>query len=217
MKINSDTNTEEEEEGEKKDKKENEGEKEDNEKERRNLEVELRAFKQDWRKELADQANIDEVVEQMAKMEIKQRKDEGDEESHEQLSNHWLKFKIWKVEEEWQAAKFNEFQASYRMGADTSKPREPAEKVQKENEQQKATQQVRHVDMDKEWHSSQGETKPILEKDLKKLDDPEEAEEAEAATRARSPEYSTGVAQPEQGAQGEEPGPQVVLHTGLRA
>ena len=46
-----------------------------------------------------------------------------------------------------QAAKFNEFQASYGMGADTSKAREPAEKVQKEKDQQKTTQQVPHVDM----------------------------------------------------------------------
>ena len=52
---------------------------------------------------MADQAKIDEVVEQLAKMEIKERKDEGDKESHEQLSNHWLKFKIWKFEQEWAA------------------------------------------------------------------------------------------------------------------
>ena len=106
-------------------------------------------------------------------MEIKQRKDEGDKESHEQLLNHWLTFKIWKVEEEWQAAKFNEFQASYGMGADTSKAREPAEKVKKEKEQQKTTQQIPHVDINIEWPNSQGETKPKLGKDLKKLDDPE--------------------------------------------
>ena len=39
--------------------------------------MELWAFKQDWRKEIEEQADIDEVVEQMAKIEIKQRKDEG--------------------------------------------------------------------------------------------------------------------------------------------
>ena len=33
------------------------------------------------------------------------------------------------------------------MGADTSKPRDPAEKVKKEKKHQKATQQVPHVDM----------------------------------------------------------------------
>ena len=75
VEINSDTNIEEEEEGENKNK--NKGEQEDKEKERRYLEVELWAFKQDWRKEIAEQADIDEVVEQMAKIEIKQRKDEG--------------------------------------------------------------------------------------------------------------------------------------------
>ena len=39
--------------------------------------MELWAFKQDWRKEIEEQADIDEVVEKMAKIEIKQRKDEG--------------------------------------------------------------------------------------------------------------------------------------------
>ena len=106
-------------------------------------------------------------------MKIKQRKDEGDKESHKQLLNHWLKFKIWKVEGEWQAAKFNEFQASHGMGADTSKAREPAEEVQEEKEQQKKTQQIRHVDMNKEWPNSKGTTKPIFGEDLKKLYDPE--------------------------------------------
>ena len=72
-----------------------------------------------------------------------------------------------------QAAKFNEFQASYGMGADTSKAREPAEKVKTEKEQPKTTQQIPHVDINIEWPNSQGETKPKLGKDLKKLDDPE--------------------------------------------
>ena len=59
------------------------------------------------------------------------------------------------------------------MSADISKPREPTEKVQKEKEQHKETQQVPHVYMNKEGHCSQDETKPILEKDAEKLDDPE--------------------------------------------
>ena len=71
------------------------------------LEAELRAFEQYWRKEVADQARINEVVKEMAKMEIKQR----------------------------EAGKFNEAQTLYGMSANINKPREPAEKVQKEKEQ----------------------------------------------------------------------------------
>ena len=40
----------------------------------RTLEEELRAFEQDWKKELAEQAGIDDVVEELAKMEITKRK-----------------------------------------------------------------------------------------------------------------------------------------------
>ena len=64
----------------------------------------------------------------MAKMEMKQREMEEDEEGHEQLSNHWLKFKICQVEEEWKVKNFSESQASYGMCADVSKPTEHAEK-----------------------------------------------------------------------------------------
>ena len=67
-------------------------------------------------------------------MKIKQREIEGDEEGHELLSDHLLKFKIRQVEEEWKAETFNESQASYGMGADASKPRERAEKEQEEKE-----------------------------------------------------------------------------------
>ena len=54
-----------------------------------------------------------------------------------------------------------------------SKPRQPAEKVQKEKEQQKSTQQIPHVDMTKDDHSSLDVTMPIMETDADKLDDPE--------------------------------------------
>ena len=50
------------------------------------------------------------TTEEMAKMEIKQREKEGDEEGLEQLSNYWLKFKIDQVKDEWKAEKFNEYQ-----------------------------------------------------------------------------------------------------------
>ena len=72
---------------------------------RKKRKEELRAFEQEWRKEIEDQAEIDKIVEEMAKMEIKQREIEGDEEGHEQLSDHLLKFKIWQVEGEWKAEK----------------------------------------------------------------------------------------------------------------
>ena len=49
------------------------------------------------------QKEIYKVVEQLAKMELKQRKYEGDEEGHEELSNYWLKYKIWDVWEQWRA------------------------------------------------------------------------------------------------------------------
>ena len=42
---------------------------------------------------------IDDVVEDLVKMELKQRDKEGDTEGFEAGSNHWLKFKIWQVEQ----------------------------------------------------------------------------------------------------------------------
>ena len=39
----------------------------------------------------------------MALFEIKQRKRDGDEEGHKELSNYWLQFKISRVEDEWNA------------------------------------------------------------------------------------------------------------------
>ena len=46
---------------------------------------------------------IEDVVEDMAKLEVNKREVKGDEKGFEQLSDHWLKFKIWKVEQEWAA------------------------------------------------------------------------------------------------------------------
>ena len=95
-------------------------------------------MEQDWRKELKDQARIDEVVEELAKTE------KGNVQVHEPLRNHWLKLKIWTIEEEWKT------QTSYGMNANISKPRELAETVQKEKEQQKANQQAQHVEAPKQ-------------------------------------------------------------------
>ena len=64
---------------------------------------EPRASEESWEQETEDQKNIDQwmiddVVEELAKMELSQREKEGDDEGFEQKSDHWLKFKIWKVE-----------------------------------------------------------------------------------------------------------------------
>ena len=88
------------------------------EKRHRHLEEDLRAFEQDSRKEIADQADIDKMVEKMAKIEIKRREVEGDKMG---MNNHWLKFKISQFEEDWKADTFNEFHTSYGMCADASK------------------------------------------------------------------------------------------------
>ena len=75
-----------------------------------------------------DQDMIDDVVEELAKMELSQREKKGDDEGFEQLSEHWLKFKIWKVEQEWAAAKFIEAQKFHGMsGADASRHRGDAQ------------------------------------------------------------------------------------------
>ena len=72
---------------------------------------------------------IDYVVDELAKMELNQREKEGDEKGFEQLSQQWLKFKIWKVEQKWAADKFDEAQKSYGVsGADASSQREDADK-----------------------------------------------------------------------------------------
>ena len=73
--------------------------------------------KPETEKEKEIQMEIDEVVEQLAKFEIEQRKNEGDKQGHEQLSNHWLKYKIRSVEEAWKAEKRNESLSSSSKGS----------------------------------------------------------------------------------------------------
>ena len=60
--------------------------------ENKHLEVDLRSFEQDWRKEIAEKEKIDKEVDEIGNMEIKQREKEGDKEGLEQLSTYWLKF-----------------------------------------------------------------------------------------------------------------------------
>ena len=47
-----------------------------------------------------DQMVIDEAVKALVEMELKQRKKEGDLEGYEAGSEYWLKFNIWKTEQD---------------------------------------------------------------------------------------------------------------------
>ena len=58
--------------------------------------------------EIANQLLIDDVVKELIEMELKQRKKKGDTEGFEAGMEHWLKFNIWKVEEEWKEKKASE-------------------------------------------------------------------------------------------------------------
>ena len=51
------------------------------------------------------QWEMDKVVKELIEMELKQREQEGDTEGFEAGSEHWLKFKIWKVEQDWKKTK----------------------------------------------------------------------------------------------------------------
>ena len=48
-----------------------------------------------------NQQLIDDVVKDLIEMKLKLRKKEGDTKGFVAGSKHWLKFKIWKVEQEW--------------------------------------------------------------------------------------------------------------------
>ena len=45
------------------------------------------------------------MVKELIEMELKQRKKDGDTEGFEAGSEHWLKFNIWKVEQDWKKNK----------------------------------------------------------------------------------------------------------------
>ena len=55
--------------------------------------------------ETINQWVIDDVVKELIEMELKQREKEGDTEGFEAGSEHWLKFNIWKVEQDWKKTK----------------------------------------------------------------------------------------------------------------
>ena len=85
---------------------------------------------------------IDDVVKELTEMELNQRKKEGDEEGFEKSSHHWLKFNIWKVEQELEAEKAEAAQTSNNMNvADKNKPRERTRKANKLKKLQNATKQ----------------------------------------------------------------------------
>ena len=48
---------------------------------------------------------IDEAVKALVEMELIQRKKEGDLEGYEEGSEYWLKFNIWKTEQDWKKTK----------------------------------------------------------------------------------------------------------------
>ena len=52
-----------------------------------------------------DQMVIDEAFKELIEMELKQKKKEGDWEGYDEGSANWLKFNIWKTEQDWKKTK----------------------------------------------------------------------------------------------------------------
>ena len=94
---------------------------------------------------------IDYVVKDLVEIELNQRKKEGDEEGFEEGSLCWLKFNIWKVEQEWKVEKAGAAQKSNNINAaDENKLRERANKANKLKKLQDATKQNKHLENSKE-------------------------------------------------------------------
>ena len=74
---------------------------------------------------------IDEAVKALVEMELIQRKKEGDLEGYEEGSEYWLKFNIWKTEQDWKKQKEHE--------AKTESTFETADHLNKPELQKKAT------------------------------------------------------------------------------
>ena len=133
---------------------------------------EPRASEESWEQETEDQKKIDQwmidnVVEELEKMELSQREKEGDDEGFEHMSDHWLKFTIWKVEQEWAGEKFNEAQKSHGMsGADASRPREEADKADRVEERQKTTKHNKQTENSQEEEDEQYEPEKEASCDL---------------------------------------------------
>ena len=94
---------------------------------------------------------IDDVVKDLVEMELNQRKKEGDEEGFEEGSLHWLKFKIWKVEQEWKEEQAEAAKTSNNMRvAEKDKQRERADKANIMKELAKTTTQKKQMENSKE-------------------------------------------------------------------
>ena len=91
------------------------------------------------------QTEIDKVVEQLAIFKIKQREKEGDEESHEQLSNYWLRYKISRVEDSWNAEKGVELKHESEEGPGPGFARQAESKMKKGSQRELG----QHVKLDK--------------------------------------------------------------------
>ena len=82
---------------------------------------------------------------------MNQRKKNGDVEGFEADLNHWLKFKIWKVEREWEEEQAKAAKTSNKMrNAHKCKQRERLDKSNIENKWRKAKKQNKRVDISKE-------------------------------------------------------------------
>ena len=94
---------------------------------------------------------IDDVVKDLVEMELNQRKKEGDEEGFKEGSLHWLKLKIWKVEQECKEEQAEAAKTSNNMRvAEKDKQRERADKANIMKELAKTTTQNKQMEISKE-------------------------------------------------------------------
>ena len=69
------------------------------------------------------------MVKDLVEMELDNRKKDGDEEGLEEGSLHWLKFKIWKLENDWKEELAEAAKTSNKMrNADRVEPKERVDK-----------------------------------------------------------------------------------------
>ena len=58
-----------------------------------------------------------DAVEDLIEMELENRRKEGDTEGFEEGSEYWLKFKIWKLEQDWNEKQADEAKTKSKAGA----------------------------------------------------------------------------------------------------
>ena len=125
---------------------------------------------------------------------MEQRRNEGDEEGYEQLSDYWLKYKIWQVEQEWAVEKYDEVQPSYIMSANVSSLRK-----QEENEASEPnceTKQNNHMENSNMEKKNQTEPKLMLGSNTEGSCDPEIEKEGSQDELSRLPQ-SEGLEAPQ--------------------